>query len=227
MLVGPDLAASYAEQSLSVAREIGDPEALARALHELGESVQAEGDYVRAKALFREAIATADMTGHPGAGSVANLGDVALMEGDFAEAVARSTEAAELFGAEGSIVGIMVAQFNLSSALFHLGRLDEARTPLGQALRAACDVGYNEVIAWCLLGTAAMLARRGPIEDAGRLLGSVEAILDEIGSPLGASEQRLHDVVTATLEAQRMPPGEAGPQLGRDDAVALAFRYLD
>jgi tetratricopeptide (TPR) repeat protein len=227
VLVGPDLATSYAERSLSVAREIGDPEVLARGLHELGESVQAQGDYVRAKTLFREAIAAAHETGHTGAGSVANLGDVALMEGDFAEAVARSTEAAELFRAEGSIVGIIVAQFNLSSALFHQGRLDEARAPLRQALRAASDVGYNEIIAWCLLATAAMLARRAPVEDAGRLLGSAEAILDEIGSPLGASEQRLHDVVTETLDAQSMSLGEAGRQLGRDDAVALAFQYLD
>jgi predicted ATPase/class 3 adenylate cyclase len=222
-----ELAASYAEQSLAVAREVGDPAVVRRALHELGESAHALGDLPRAKELYHEAIALEREAGRSGASDLGNLGDVALTEGNFEEAAARSAEAEELWLAEGRTDGAATARFNRASALLHLGRPEDARPLLNETLRDAGELGHVEGIAWCLLAVAALVATRDS-SDAARLLGAAEAILDEIGAQIGGSELRLRDAVVARFdETQATRLREEGRQMSRDEAVALARQYLD
>jgi hypothetical protein len=65
-------------------------------------------------------------------------------------------------------------------------------------------------------------------DDAARLLGSAEAIVDEVGGQIGGSELRLRDASMARFdEAQATRLREEGREMSRDEAVALAHRYLD
>jgi tetratricopeptide (TPR) repeat protein len=223
-----ELAASYAEQSLAVAREVGDPAVIARSMHELGESAQALGDLRRAEELYQKTIALEREAGRTGAGTLGNLGDIALTEGDFEEAAALSAEAELLWQAEGKKIGAAIARFNRASALLHLGRSEDARPLLNETLRDAGELGHVEVIAWCLLGAAALVATTDSSDDAARLLGSAEAVVDEVGTRIGGSELRLRDAVVARFdEAQATRLREEGRQMSRDEAVALARQYLD
>jgi hypothetical protein len=84
------------------------------------------------------------------------------------------------------------------------------------------------VIAWCLLAAAALVAERAACDDAARLLGSAEAIVDEVSTQIGPSERRLRDTTMATLEAAGATRHiEDGRKMDREEAMALAHRYLD
>jgi predicted ATPase len=221
------LATTYAEQALAAALELGEPRALASALHELAESMQAEGDYERAEELYEQSVVAARQAGETGAGSIGSLGDLALARGDFKAAAAYSRQAIELERNSTAKISPLVGTFNLASALFHLGQIREARELLQEALTGFSERGYAEGVGWCLLGVAAVLGREGRSDDAARLVGAAERILDEIGVGVAPSERRLRDAaITDDREPTQMYYAQ-GRSLERDDAIALALVALD
>jgi tetratricopeptide (TPR) repeat protein len=221
------LASTYAEQAVAAARELGEPRALGSALHELAESKQAEGDYERAEELFEQSVVAAREAGETGAGSIGSLGDLALARGDFEAAAAYSRQAIELERNSTAKISPLVGTFNLASALFHLGQIGEARELLTEALTGFSERGYAEGVGWCLLGVAAVLGREGRSDDAARLVGAAERILDEIGVGVAPSERRLRDAAIADDREPTQMYYAQGRSLERDDAVALALAALD
>src|SRR5439155_3600615 len=83
-------ARAFCEEGLTLAQQIGDLEGVARALHELGEAAVSEEDFERAIGLFEQAVIVAGQVGLSGAGSIGNLGDIALARGDYRRAKALS-----------------------------------------------------------------------------------------------------------------------------------------
>jgi tetratricopeptide (TPR) repeat protein len=221
-------ATSYAEQGLVLAREIGDPLALVRALHLLGNAAVGRRDYARGKDLYGQAISAASEPGGLVAGAIANLGDIALIEGDYEEAIARSAEALELLRQAGWKHGMLIAQGNLAFAFFHVGRIDEARQLVKEGLTAAHEFGHRALTSDFLIAAGALAANAQRRDEAGRLLGAAETILDELGLRLHPASQRLHDAATAAVGAARAAAlREQGMQLPPDAAVALALRSLE
>jgi predicted ATPase/class 3 adenylate cyclase len=221
------LATTYAEQALAAALELGEPRALASALHELAESMQAEGDYERAEELYEQSVVAARQAGETGAGSIGSLGDLALARGDFEAAAAYSRQAIELERNSTAKISPLVGTFNLASALFHLGEIREARELLQEALTGFSERGYTEGVGWCLLGVAAVLGREGRSDDAARLVGAAERILNEIGVGVAPSERRLRDAAIADDREPTQMYYAQGRSLERDDAVSLALAALD
>jgi predicted ATPase/class 3 adenylate cyclase len=222
------VATSYAEQGLVFAREIGEPLALVRALLTLGNTAVGQGDYSRGKDLYGQAISAASEPGGLVAGSIANLGDIALIEGDYEEAIARSAEALELLRQAGWKHGMLIAQGNLAFAFFHVGRIDEARQLVKEGLTAAHYFGHRALTSDFLIAAAALAANAQRRDEAGRLLGAAETILDELGLRLHPASRRLHDAATAAVGAARTAAlREEGMQLQPDAAVALALRSLE
>ena len=100
---------AYAEEGLALARELGDPFALGRAL--CGSAAWAlSDDVVRAAVAYEEAVSLMRTTGVTSweAMALAELGDTRLMTGDVAEAVLLLDEALALFRRFESPVGIAV-----------------------------------------------------------------------------------------------------------------------
>jgi len=189
--------------------------------------VQAEGDFERAEQLYEQAVAAARDAGKTGAGSIGNLGDLALTRGDFEAAAAYSREAIELERESTAKISPLVAKFNLASALFHLGQMGEARELLVEALTGFSKGGYTEGIGWCLLGVAAVLTREGRSDDAVRLVGAADRILDEIGVSLAPAERSLRDAAMAVEREATEVMYAQGQELERQSAVALALAALD
>jgi predicted ATPase/class 3 adenylate cyclase len=224
----PALAAAYAEESVALARQIDGPGRLSEALHQLGASVFAQGDSARATAVLTEAVATARRAGESGADSTVNLADIALAEGEFERAVALSLEALELWPTDYNETDKLIAQFNLASALIHLGRPADARPHLRGSLQYFAGIGYTEITAWCLIAAAAVQATTGEDAVAARLLGAAETMLHEAGASLGPSESRLRDVVLRALESRATDEWrQEGRRMERTVAVRLAFESLD
>jgi predicted ATPase/class 3 adenylate cyclase len=226
-LVGKrELATTYAEESLSTARELGEPRAIASALHELGESVQAEGHFERAQGLYEQAVSAARNAGLTGAGSIGSLGDLALARGDFEAAAEYSREAIQLERDSTAKISPIVGKFNLASALIHLGQMREARELLAEALAGFSKFGYTEGIGWCLFGAAAVVRRGGRPDDAARLVGAADGILEDIGCSVAPSERRLRDVAMADGGRSTDAVYAEGRELERDEAIRIAQAAL-
>jgi predicted ATPase len=221
----------HAARAMDLARDLDDPRALWEALHELGESAVALGDYTQAAGHYEEAIAAAREAGESPLPTLGNLGDLALATGDLERALVLTDEASALARQEGAEIAAAIASFNRASALIQLGRANEARPDLKASLETAVRLEYPEIVAWCLLGTAAIAAVSADANQACLLLGAAEAALGELGLVLGPSERRLREFTLSLLRdgcdgPEIEPLLEAGREQALPEAVALASRYV-
>jgi predicted ATPase/class 3 adenylate cyclase len=226
-----DAATSFCEQSLALSRQAGDSDGIARALHELGEAAMAEERFDKAAELFEEALAVARAVGRDGAGSIGNLGYVALLQGDYGRAKTLSDRAVELFRERGHESGVLVGLSNSAQATLMLGRMDDARLRVRDCLVRVGEAGFKELIAECFDMSAALLADR----DAGlaaRLTGAADALREDINHATFSAERRLRHRMHATLRASLDDRAleehrREGRELDVEQAIALALRAVD
>jgi tetratricopeptide (TPR) repeat protein len=227
-----DRARAFCEESLVLARRLGDPRGVGRALHELGEAAMAQEDLEGAADFFEEAIAVGRSAGFNAAGSVGNLGYVALLQGDYVRALTLSREAMRLFQERGHTSGVAVALSNLADATLLLGDMEEARVRIRESLELARALGFKEVIASGLEASAALLADRHRLDLAARLIGASDAVRKDIDLSQTPAERRIRDTVDATVRASLGNDvvetlQDEGRKLGIDDAIALAMTSID
>ena len=192
----------------------------------------AEENFDRAIALLEEAVTVARSGGHNAAGSVGNLGYIALLQGDYERARTLSEEATGLFRDRGHQSGVAMGMAFVADAELRLGHAAEARIQTRNSLRYAEELGFTEVIAMSLDTSAALLAEDGHAGLAARLMGVADALRDEIGVRQTPAERRLHEradaAVTASLGADEFVElRAAGRTLDAKDAVGLALATLD
>jgi non-specific serine/threonine protein kinase len=176
-------------------------------------AVQARGDLGQAKAHHEESLALARRLGRTReeAFALGNLGDVAIMEGEYeaARVLFRDSLALcrEVEDTESTAVALMCLGL---IALRHDDDLGAAAALFGESLELFGELGFKERMGTCLAGLAAVRAR-GDSERAGRLLGAAEALLQDIGAVADVPWER--PLLAETSEAIRA-------QLG-DEAFAL------
>jgi tetratricopeptide (TPR) repeat protein len=180
---------------------------------------------------YEEAIAAAREAGESPLPTLGNLGDLALATGDLERAIVLTDEAIALARHEGAEVAAAINWFNRASALVQLGRTNEARPDLKASLETAVRLEYPEIVAWCLLGTAATAAVAADANEACLLLGAADAALGDLDLILGPSERRLRDFTLSRLKEDGDGPEieslmEAGREQALPEAVALASRYV-
>lgn len=225
-------ARTYCEESLSLSRELGDLRGVGRALHELGEAALAEEEFDGAVELFHEAVTAARAAGNNAAGSIGNIGYVALLRGDYEQARELSEQATQLFRERGHQSGVAVGLAILADAVLLLGRSEEARLRIRECLELGGKLGFKEAIASGLETSAALLADSEQVETAARLTGAADALREDINLSQTPTERCLHHRMHATL---RRSLGEhavedlrrAGRGLNVEDAIALALSAMD
>jgi predicted ATPase/class 3 adenylate cyclase len=226
-----DAATSFCEESLALSRQAGDSDGVGRALHELGEAAMAQERFDKAAEFFEEAIAVARAVGRDGAGSIGNLGYVALLQGDYGRAEMLSDQAIELFRERGHESGVLVGLSNSAQATLMLGRMDEARLRVRECLVRVGEAGFTELIAECLDMSGALLADRD-VGLAARLTGAADALREDINHAAFPAEWRLRHRMHATLRASLDDRAledhrREGRELDVEQAIALALRALN
>jgi predicted ATPase/DNA-binding SARP family transcriptional activator len=227
------VATSYAERALETAREVGDDRLVENALHQLASCLVMAGENDRAVALYEEEREVAVGAGRSAVQAITNLSDVALARRDFDLALELADEAIGLV-AEATVEedhwradeACVVAIFNRASALLQIGRLDEAREALREALDRAAEIGYAHVLGWSLIATAAYALRRGSASDAARLIGASEARRRRRQETLGPAEHALLADVESRLGPDHEDELDDGRRLPADDALDLARKLL-
>jgi predicted ATPase/DNA-binding SARP family transcriptional activator len=107
--------------------------------------------------------------------------------------------------------GAGFALLNLGEADYHLGDFARARGRFEEARQAFASVGFRAHVGHALRGLAGVEASSGRHEEAARLLGRADAVLEAVG----ASKDDFDPTLAAEVEA------EARARLGEDAFVAV------
>jgi tetratricopeptide (TPR) repeat protein len=176
-------ARGYLEESLALARELGDQNRIAAVLQPLGQACLGEGDIERARRYSAESIIVARAVGNPRQLASALNGHAQLLrqQGDLADAEALYAEGVEILQVLGDRESVAIGWLNLAVAAIERKRFDGARALLGQALQVATSLGSQLVGQSTLDVLAGLCAVTGAHEMAARLYGAAEAQAERSG----------------------------------------------
>jgi tetratricopeptide (TPR) repeat protein len=225
-------ARAWGERSLRLARQLQDPMAIGRALHDLGEVAAAVGEYELARERYEQAIAAAGEVGYPAPGSVANLGALALAEHEYDRAGDFFDRALTLFREQGKPGPEAMVLSSLAAVERRRGRYSAALALLEESVALSRELAYEEVLLYCTLELAALLAARDELEEAVRLLGAAESGFERLAIALTPPDEETRADTLATVRAalaEDVYSGAlaSGRLLSTDDAVDLGFSRLN
>ncbi len=186
------------DESLEIARSVGDLRAVGQSLSDLGGVAIAEDDTERAYALYSESAATLREAGHDvRLGTVlGNLAVIHLTRGDAQEARALAREALALQERTGDKEGRVFTYLVLARTATQEGQIAEAADGLRRALALIDELDYREVHGYWLLHCAGLASARGDHRQAARLLGAADADLARVRvARLPADDRRTREAI--------------------------------
>ena len=151
------------------------------------------------------------------------LGNVALAQGDHDRALANFDQAIGIVREAGEIWGLGIL-LSLAAGLRTIrGDFEPARALAIEALSIHCELEDRRGIAWSLDVLAGLLAADGRAEEAARLWGASDALLESVGGSLvptigwirsrylqpAAERLGTERFQQARCEGREMPPAEA------------------
>jgi non-specific serine/threonine protein kinase len=221
----------YAEESLAIAREIGDGERIAIALMSLALQLAVE-DRPRARAYSEEAVAQARRVNlrlllASALGMLAELervdGNLDAAEPLYVEALALARESAESRT-------IAVQLINLASVSIARGSVEPARPRLVEALGIVEQLGSKPLVANVLQIVTGYAACSGDWQRTAQLHGATVALCEQSGYRLDpADEAFLVPLLTRAREVLGEPAFSAAEAAGRSlsyDAILIDARAL-
>lgn len=220
----------YLEESLTLARQIQNPDTLSTACYMLaGILVDAGRDQERALSLYEECLSVARAHQRPIVESMtlAALGHLALFTGDLARA-------AELLPQALQMQQTMNASMALGWTHVYLGILALLQGDDGRAanyfllsLEATPQGGAQYVIPFTLEGLAGVCNLRHQPVPGAQLLGAAEALRESLENPRAPIEVAFYDMIRTGIQNQLAPATlqqfwQRGRQLTTVQAIAEA-----
>jgi non-specific serine/threonine protein kinase len=218
-----------AESAVSMARQVGDPELIARALNGAGLVYEMAGELVLAGQMYDEALSIlSDSTNRQLVADVSNArGLLAITQGDPATAVEILSPCVALAASQDDPPRMARYLESLANAQLDLGQVDEAAESWNESLSVFRVVNDWFGIIWSLIGLSLVAAARSQDERALRLAGAADRLTREYSlttwsfraQHLEAALKQAH----ARLGAKAR--GEAAWKEGRSMATAEALEY--
>jgi tetratricopeptide (TPR) repeat protein len=225
-----DAAAARAalEESVVIARALGEARALGSSLAWLGQVAQEREP--AARAWLEEALAIGRAVGDQAliARALNSLGEIARGEGSYAQAAAYYEESLAVGREIGHEWRVAAALHNLGQVALHRGDVRSAAAHFGEGLRIARTLGSQRAIASCLAGLAGVAAVDARPTRAARLFGAAHAQLAAIGAHWDPADGVAHDRNLAFVRAHLPPDAfrtawEEGQALSLDEAITFAI----
>ncbi len=199
-----DTTRSYAEDSLEMARSLGDTRGTSWPLVFLGLTASELGDFARATALYEQAIAAAREASDPKLVGIAlnNLGVIATRQADYVGAVSLFEQALAISRELRTADEVALESYNLARSLHHTGDTRRAVDTALESLVLAHEIG-NRITLFDSLGLLAALALTEGRADLGaRLMGAAEALREQGGCEQEADEAAFLDATTSLLNRE-------------------------
>ena len=199
-------------EALTLFEQVPEPLGIARMAGELGNVAYSRGEYREALERYEEATRQLRVIGDDVRLAVvlANMGSVANMLGDLDSSAALTGEAVELSRKANDNDGLAIALHNLARTELRRGHEPRAGELMREALAIAIELGYRELVAYCLAGIAELTAAEDP-RRAARVLGTSDALFEELGVPMGDEEREGYERTVERL----------GVELGAEAFTAL------
>jgi predicted ATPase/DNA-binding CsgD family transcriptional regulator len=217
------------QESLDLARCLGDHGAMASALGDLGIAAGERGEFAKARTLHHEALTICQRLDNRAgtAARHANLGPVCLALGDVSSAETHCRAALALWRELENYFGEGITLINLGSIARARGDRVKEEAVLREAAQVLQEIGYREGLAMIVAGLAGVATVRGQPLKAARLFGAAAAVLDELGVSLSPEDRRTVDEDTAAViavlgETAFTAALEAGRAWSLDEAMAEA-----
>jgi predicted ATPase/DNA-binding XRE family transcriptional regulator len=239
-------AAEFADEELALARELGDPLLVGRALAVGGYVSYRRGHFGRAEELVGDACRRLSeiLDSVPNAipihaVTLLVLGDIALAQEQFELAATRYAmrlNAAQQHDEAGehrqTAWGPIDAQAGLAGASYCIGENSRAATLYVDSLDRAWNLGITMLVASSLLGMAGVAAASGWPEEGARLLGAAEGSAASLGAPLFPRDQPIRqrglDALMTSLGEEPLALAlETGRALRLEQAIAEARFVAD
>jgi predicted ATPase/class 3 adenylate cyclase len=176
-------ATRHLRESIALSREVGDKRRVASSLHQLGNVLSDQGNYLMAKELYEEALAlTRELDNKPAIATLlVSMGAEFLLQGDPERGAALNEEAARLYRELGQKGGLQYALDNLGWAALMRGDHRRAEAFSKECLQLCLDLGDKLVAAEALEALACSFGARGETERVPRLFGAARTLREEVG----------------------------------------------
>jgi tetratricopeptide (TPR) repeat protein len=206
-------------------------------LNSLGVIAWEQGNYTEAQRFYEESLVLRRQLGQPHllSGPLNNLGLVALARKDYDTAQAALEEALAIDRELQFPTAIASVLLNLGTLMLDRGELVRAQAHFHESLDLHWQLGEKDGVAYCLEGTAGILATgtdaESAAEQAARLFGVAARIRREIHMPLSPTERVRYDhhcdILRKKLGMSRFESAWVeGEQLPITEAVAQASLLL-
>ena len=216
----------------------GVPAVFGFAHHDLGWIAMGEGDAMRARAHFEQALKAAGQTERDGSclkvHCLAALAPVAALTGEAERARTLAAEAvtdARLLRLRRIIVMTLV---RAAETAVMTGDHEEARALVRELLAVLAEIGSRRWVADGVELAALVLEQGEQSQPAARLMGACAAIRSALGEPAGGlralagTVQACHERLAATLGTEGLREHEmTGADLSTEGAVAYALEWLE
>jgi predicted ATPase/DNA-binding XRE family transcriptional regulator len=176
----------YLQESLELAREVGDTVRATHAVHGLGLSALNNLDFETAKSRLEEALSLYLEIGNDPQASVvyAHLGTILLIEGDHDRAASMMREGLALARRSGDRASAYIALYSLAQVALARGDHDGAKTLFEEGVTLSEQIKDQANLAHFLEGLAVVVGAQGEAERSARLFGAAEGLLEVIGAPV-------------------------------------------
>ena len=182
------------EEALTLFRQLGNQQGIARSLGNLGNVASNQGDYVSARALQEEALALFRQLWDQSsiATALGNLGLVAERQGDYAGARALQEEALTINRQSGNQQGIARSLGNLGNVAERQGDYAGARALQEEALTINRQLGHQSGIAITLMNLGNVASIQGDYARARALYEEGLTIRRQLGDKNGIAHTLLN-----------------------------------
>ena len=170
-----------ADSAVSMARKVGDPELIGRALNGAGIVYETAGELARAAQMYDEALSVLnDSTNRLLVDDLSNTrAMLAITQGDPATALEILNRCVESARSQGDPPRVARYLESLANAQLDLGLVDEAAGSWNESLSVFRVVNDWFGIIWCLVGLALVAAARSQDDRALRLAGAADRLARE------------------------------------------------
>ena len=191
-------------RALAAMRELEDKPGVARCLNARANIQRYCGDVAEARELYAHALAAYKALGDEArtAAVLGNLADLEFGAGQVERALRLAGEGLEIDARGKNATDLATDHNNIAAYRIALGDMDGARDSAREGLRWARQAQnpYHVVIA--LQHIALLLALRGEVNDAARLIGYVNVQYKELGNEREATEKWGYENLMAALREQ-------------------------
>jgi tetratricopeptide (TPR) repeat protein len=219
------------EDSVTLARTLGDGHLLAESMHFLANEILAEGDERTARVLAQESVDLYRRVGHDAFGlavTLATVGIAAMALEDHGAARDTLNESAALARHAGDKWALSLSLRNLGIVAYRQGDTSEAKSFLRESLGVLRDLREKWFISRCFETMAAIAALEGECQRAAQLFGAGEILREAVGASVLPAyrpdyERGLAALRSALPEADMQAAWAVGRAMTLDEALSYAL----